>query len=147
MNFENKWNSEDSDGEEEDETYIQNEIAPPEISEEFRNNVLNLKHIIYDSTILKPELGTSNAQSNKPLSDYLKNINGVYVLCLNAQKGIINDGDLNRFPEKARQPLKQILGWLSDYFRKNRVPDTIPYEDYINKSFKEYQFVQDNSFE
>lgn len=144
MNYENKWEPDESDDEYE---YIQNEISPPEVNEEFRNNVLNIKHILYDNTILKPELGSSETQSNKLLAKYLKNINDVYILCLNAKKGIINESDLNRFPEKTRQPLKQVLSWLADYFRKNKIPDTIPYDDYINKSFKEYQFVQDNSFE
>jgi hypothetical protein len=142
-----KWQPDESDEEYEDEEYVQNEVSPPDVSEQFRNNVLNVKHMLYDSTILKPELGTSEAQSNNLLAEYLRNINQVYILSLNAQKGIVNDKDLNQFPEKVRVPLKQILVYLADYFKKNRVPDTIPYEDYIRKSFKEYQFVQDNSFE
>ncbi len=147
MDFENKWEPEESEEEYEEEEYIQNEVAPPQINEEFRNNVLQLKHTLYDSTILKPELGTTDAQNNELLTEYLKNINEVYILSLNAQKGIVNEEDLKQFPEKVRQPLKQVLSWQADYFRKNQIPDTIPYEDYINKSFKEYQFVQDNSFE
>lgn len=142
-----KWQPDESDDEYEDEEYVQNEVSPPDVNEQFRNNVLNVKHMLYDSTILKPELGTSAAQSNNLLAEYLKNINQVYILSLNAQKGVVNDNDLNQFPEKVRVPLKQILVYLADYFKKNRIPDTIPYEDYIRKSFKEYQFVQDNSFE
>jgi hypothetical protein len=139
-----KWQSDESDNEDE---YLQNEILPNDIDNEFRNSVLNVKHVLYDNIILKPELGTPLTQSKKLLEDYLKNINYVYILSLNAQKGIINESELNKFPEKARQPIKQVLVWLSNYFKKNSIPDTIPYEDYINKSFKEYQFVQDNSFE
>jgi hypothetical protein len=141
-----KWQHNESDDEYEEE-YIQNEVSPPEIDINFRNNVLNVKHLIYDNTVLRPELGTSKVQSNKLLAEYLKNINHVYILTLNAQKGIVRDVDLNKFPERIRIPLKQILVYLADYFKKNRIPDTIPYEDYIRKSFKEYQFVQDNSFE
>lgn len=141
-----KWQQDESD-DEYDEDYIQNEVLPPAINEEFRNNVLNLKHILYDTSILKPELGTADAQSNNLLKLYLKNINQVYILSLNAQRGIVNESDLRHFPEKAREPLKLILMYLADYFKKNGVVDTIPYRDYIHKSFKEYQFVQDNSFE
>ena len=141
------WQPEDSDEEYDDTDYVPNEVSPPDVDENFRHNVLNVKHILYDNTVLLPNLGTSEAQSNRLLAEYLKNINGVYVLCLNAQKGIVNESDLNKFPEKSRKAIKDVLMWLSDYFKKNRVPDTIPYEDYINKSFKEYQFVQDNSFE
>ena len=146
MDIINKWAPDDSD-EEYDDEYTINEVPPPSISEEFRNNVLNVKHILYDNSVLAQDLGTARAQDNNLLVDYLKNINQVYILCLNAQKGIVNDDDLKRIPEKAREPLKKVLSWIADYFRKNRAPDTIPYEDYINKSFREYQFVQDNSFE
>jgi hypothetical protein len=142
-----KWQPDEYDEEYEDEEYEQNEILPPDIDENFRNNVLNIKHIMYDTIILKPEIGTTEAQSNRLLREYLKNINQVYILSLNAQKGVINKNDLNQFPERVRGPLKQVLTYLADYFKKNRIPDTIPYEDYIRKSFKEYQFVQDNSFE
>lgn len=142
----NKWSPDESD-DEYDEEYITNEIPPASISDEFRNNVLSVKHILYDNTVLSPSLGTASAQDNKLISEYLKNINQVYILCLNAQKGLVNEEDLKRIPEKARVPLKNVLSWIAEYFKKNRAPDTIPYEDYINKSFKEYQFVQDNSFE
>ena len=146
MDMINKWAPNESDDEYDDE-YIANEVPPASINDEFRNNVLNIKHILYDNTVLSPNLGTPSAQDNKLITDYLKNINQVYILCLNAQKGIVNEEDLKRIPEKARGALKNVLNWIADYFRKNRAPDTIPYEDYINKSFKEYQFVQDNSFE
>lgn len=146
MDFENKWQSDDSDSDYDDE-YQVNEVAPQDIDENFKNDVLNIKHMIYDNTVLAPELGTKDAQNNQLLGDYLKHINEVYILCLNAQKGIINDTNLKRFPEKVREPLNKLLMWLANYFKKNRIPDTIPYEDYIKKSFHEYQFVQNNSFE
>lgn len=142
-----KWQPDEYDDEYEDEEYVPNEVSPPDVDETFRNNVLNVKHILYDNTVLSPNLGTSEAQSNRLLAEYLKNINGVYVLCLNAQKGVVDESELHKFPEKAQKSIRDVLVWLSDYFKKNRIPDTIPYEDYINKSFKEYQFVQDNSFE
>jgi hypothetical protein len=136
------WESDESDNE-----YVQNEIMPPDIDEEFKNDIVNLKHIIYENNVLTPELGTSDAQSLQLLQAYLNNINYVYILSLNAQKGQINDNELNKFPENVREPLRKILNWMANYFKKNRLADIIPYEDYIRKSFKEYQFVQDNSFE
>jgi hypothetical protein len=140
------WNREESDEEYEDE-YEQNEVAPPEIDDEFKNGVLNVKHRLYENIILGPELGTKEAQSLETLQSYLNNINDVYILSLNAQRGNINENELNRFPENVREPLRKLLNWMADYFKKNRAPDTIPYEDYVRKSFKEYQFVQDKSFE
>ena len=96
MDFENKWEPEESDDEYEEEEYIQNEVLPPDVDQEFRNNVMNVKHILYDNTILKPELGTSQVQNNRLLEEYLQNINQLYVLSLNAQKGIVNESELNQ---------------------------------------------------
>ncbi len=148
--MEGLWNK-DADSDEEyyegDEEYVSNEVPPPEIDNEFRNNVLDIKHNLYENIVLSPELGTDKAQSLQALQEYLKNINQVYILSLNAQKGQVNEADLSKFPENVRGQIKTLLSWLADYFSKNRVPDTIPYEDYIRKSFREYQFVQDNSFE
>lgn len=141
------WKRDESDDEYEDEEYQQNEEVPVDIDEKFKNDVLNVKHKLYENIVLSPELGTEKAQNLETLQEYLKNINNVYILCLNAQKGIINDEELNKFPVNVRDSLKRVLNWLNDYFRKNQIPDTIPYDDFINKSFREYQFVQDNSFE
>jgi hypothetical protein len=146
MDLDDKWVADESDDEYDDE-YITNEIPPQDINNEFRNNVLNIKHIIYDSTVLAPKVGTPDAQNNKLIQQYLKNINQVYIICLKAQKGLVDANDLINIPEKAREPIKKVINWLTDFFKKNRAPDTIPYEDYINKSFHEYQFNQDNSFE
>jgi hypothetical protein len=143
IGFGNKWESDDTD----DEYDEINEVPPPDIDAEFRKNVLSVKHNLYDNTVLKPKLGTIYTHSNKVIADYLQQINHVYLLCLNAQKGQINIQDIQSFPANVREPLILVLNWLSDFFRKNSVPDIIPYEDYIRKNFKEYQFVQDNSFE
>lgn len=139
------WWSDDSD--DDDDEYIMNEVAPPTIDDKFRKDVLSIKHIIYDNTVLSPELGTDDAQNNKILGSYLKNMNEVYILCVNAQRGKIDYNKLNKLPNNVQDLLKKLLLWISDYFRKNTIPDTIPYEDYINKTFKEYQFIQHNSFE
>ncbi len=141
------WKRDESDDEYDDEEHQQNEEVPVGIDEKFKNDVLNVKHKLYENIVLSPELGTEKAQNLETVQEYLKNINNVYILCLNAQKGIINDEELNKFPVNVRDSLKRVLNWLNDYFRKNQIPDTIPYDDFINKSFKEYQFVQDNSFE
>jgi hypothetical protein len=142
---ENKW---DESEEEYDDDYVQNEVSPPEINQEFSNNILNVKHSLYDNIVLKPEVGTEEAQSSKVLQEYLNRLNDVYVLSLNAQNGnVVNDEKLAKFPEETRKVIKDVLVWIRDYFRKNRVPDTIPYSDYIRKSFRDYQFVQRDSFE
>jgi hypothetical protein len=135
------------DSESEDEDYVQNEVPPPQVDTEFRNKVLKVKHSLYDNIILAPELGTKQAQSNKILNDYLGKLNKVYVMALNAKSGRFMVSELSSFPEPTRELIKDTMILIVDFLSKNKVPDTIPYDDYINKSFHEYQFVQDNSFE
>ena len=142
----NMWpNNEESDDEYNDEDSILNEELPADIDEKFKKTVSTLKHEIYENTVLSPDLGTKKAQNNKVLEDYLENINNVYILCLNAQKGNISN-DLDKFPKEVRHSISTLLSWLADFFKKNQVVDTIPYVSYIQKSFKEYPFVQKNSF-
>jgi hypothetical protein len=147
-----KWrihNTENDDYSSDDESddYVENDIAPADIDNDFRNNILNVKHIIYENTVLKPTLGSSDVQDNKLIDEYLKSINKVYILSLNAQEGVINEKLLNDFPENIKVELGKILSFIVNFFKQNTPCDTIPYENYINKSFKEYQFVQNNSFE
>jgi uncharacterized membrane protein YheB (UPF0754 family) len=142
----NMWpNNEESDDDYNDEDSILNEELPTDIDENFKKNVLNLKHEIYENTVLSPDLGTEEAQNNKVLEDYLENINNVYILCRNAQKGKISN-NLNQFPKETRELINNLLIWIADYSKNNQVVDTIPYVDYIQKSFKEHPFVQTNSF-
>jgi hypothetical protein len=145
MDFENKW-QEDSESEV-DEDYVLNEVPPPQIDSEFREKVLKVKHSLYDNIVLSPEPNTKEAQSKQVLNAYLSKLNKVYVLALNAKSGRFVVSELDSFPEPTRDLIKDTMNWIIDFFSKNKVPDTIPYDDYINKSFHEYQFVQDNSFE
>jgi hypothetical protein len=131
--------------EEDDDEIIQNEESPIDIDENFKKNVVIVKQTIYEKTVLSPELNTNEAQSIDPLEKYLENINNVYILSVNAQNGKINN-NLDKFPKETRELISNLLIWIADYFKKNQVADTIPYESYIQKSFKEYPFVQKNSF-
>ena len=118
-----------------------------DIDPEFRKNVRNLKHTLYENIIFAPNLNTDEAQSIDPFAKYLENINNVYLLSINAQKsqkGKINN--LDQFPKETRELISNVLIWIEDYFKKNEVVDRIPYERYIQKSFNEYPFVQTNSF-
>jgi hypothetical protein len=139
-------NEEDEEYEEDDDEIIQNEESPMDIDENFKNNVVNIKHELYENTVLSPELNTDEAQSINQFEKYLENINNVYILSINAQNGEIDKNKLNQFPKETRQLISNLLIWIADYFKKNQVADTIPYERYIQKSFKEYPFVQKNSF-
>lgn len=145
----NKWTNDTDDEDDINEEYVQNEVPPEPINEEFVNNIVKLKNNLYDHIVLGPEEGTPEAQSRSVLQNYLNRINDIYILSLNAQKGNVLDNPeyLNKFPASTRDSIKLILHWIANYFKKNQVSDTIPYSDYIYKSFKEYPFVQKDSFE
>lgn len=146
---ENKWvENEDEEYNQEDEEYVQNETSPETLDNNFVNNILGVKHSLYDNIVLAPELGTEKAQSKEVLQEYLNRLNDVYVMSLKAQNGNkFGEQEINMFPEESREAVVQTLNWITDYFSKNRVPDTIPYADYIRKSLHDYQFIQTNSFE
>lgn len=143
MNSYNTW-SEDS----EEEDIVLNEEPLPDIDKEFRDNVLKVKHSLYDTIVLSPELGTGEAQDKRVLDEYLDKLNKVYVLSLRAENGKNASENIIRiFPESSREAIRYTLNWIVDFFNKNHISATIPYSDYIRKSFHDYQFVQNNSFE
>ena len=142
----NMWpNNEESDDEYNDEDSILNEESPADIDENFKKNIVNLKHELYENIVLSPKLNTEEAQSVNVFKKYLENINNVNILFVNAQKGEISN-NLDQFPEETRELISNLLIWIEEYFKKNEVVDTIPYASYIHKSFIEYPFVQKNSF-
>jgi hypothetical protein len=145
---ENKWISDEETDDEYDGDIINNETPLPEVDSEFRDSVLKAKHSLYDNIVLAPELGTNNAQNPKIIITYMTNLNNFYELSKRAQTQFDNNSvDLSVFPEKSRKEIKLVLDWISNFFTKNKVPDTIPYTHYIRNSLHDYQFVQDNSFE
>lgn len=137
----------ESDSDEGGSDYEINEIPPPDIDNKFRDNVINVKHRLYEKLINEPEDNEDN------LKNYITQLNTFYVLAIGAQS---NDNKLSlqstpqtleQFPPELREQIREILDWISDYFSKNTIPDTIPYTDYIKKSLHDYQFLQHNSFE
>jgi len=146
MNSEyNKWS--ESDEEYEDDEYEQNDTPPPPLDEQFIKNVLNIKHNLYDDIILSPSLGTKEAQDNALVEKYIKQLNNVYVLTINAKKGIIDESNLTQYTPETREQIKSILLWISDFFKKNHISDTIPYENYLHNMLHIYPFVQDKTYE
>ena len=144
-----KWKNEEEDEyEEEDEEMKRNENPLPELQKEFRDNVLQAKHSLYDNIVISPAEGTPNAQNNQLLQDYLDKLNQLYVLSIRAENGkMIPDEALLMFPEGSKQVIRFMLDSVSKFFKENQFAETIPYTSYLRKSLHDYQFVQDNSFE
>lgn len=155
----NKWHNTENDttytdnDDDNDSQEMLNEIPPPDISDEFKERILDVKHSLYDTIVLSPELGSKKAQSNSVLQEYLNKLNKVYILCMNAQNSldVVHpqqiDKNLDEFPEGAREKIRMALKWIADFFSKNRIPDTIPYTNFIRNNLHEYQFVQTAYFE
>jgi hypothetical protein len=119
----------------------------PLLDETFRNNIVALKHHLYDKIVLSPTLGTKNAQSNDILYRYLDTLDKMYLLCVNAEEGgDITEDDLLVFPKETREMVRVMLHWIRDFFHTNQYSITVPYSDYLEKSFREYPFVQTNTF-
>ena len=136
---------EDSESEEDIENVIPNreETPIPDVNDEFRKRVLTLKHSLYDNTVLAPELGTSDAQSNKVLDKYVNKINKIYRLSLGAQRGVVaKESTLAEFPTATQDHIRWVLRWIADFFPKNSVANTIPYEEFLRNSFHIYPFEQ-----
>jgi hypothetical protein len=133
----------------EEEEYIQNEVPPPDVNDEFREAILEAKRSLSSNIINGPDLGTRNAQDIKIVNKYIKALNNMYVLSLNAEKGftVVNDTNLNKFPAESREKVEIALNFITDYFKKLSVADKIPYTNYIRNSFKENQFILHNNFE
>ena len=140
-----RW-SNDGDDNDEDDEYKQNDQPPKGIDGDFSNRVLDLKHKIYDETVLSPNIDEESAQKDELVDNYLKHINKVYVLAVVSQNGKKNARNLDEFPKGAQESIQKALDWLEMFFSKNRTPDTIPYVHYIRNQLHVYPFVQDNSF-
>lgn len=141
------WSDDETEEEYEEET-IKREDPLPELNPEFRENVLKVKHSLYNNIVLSPDLGTKGAQDNNVLQDYLEKLNKVYIMSISSENGKkITDEALLIFPEETRNLIRTTLDWIFDFFQKNHISLTVPYSDHIRKSFHDYQFVQNNSFE
>jgi hypothetical protein len=141
----NAWNDTDD---EENEEYEYNDVPPEGINDDFRQKLIDLKHKVYNNTVLSPEIGSEKVHNNGLLQEYLNNINHIYILSISAQNknNIIDSDKLKDFPEEIQNNIKDVLEWIQDYFTKNSIPDTIPYTDYIRNTLKIYPFSQNNSF-
>jgi len=153
---ESVWES-DSDREYDDEykddpEYQQHDIAPERMKKEFTDNVLKIKHSIYDHVITSPPVGTSNAQNINLLQTYVAKMNLIHELSKNAQKGTaipdVNEypKELSDVPSDTKESIKSLLEWTMNFFRTNQPSDTIPYADFFRIHFHVYPFIQENSF-
>ena len=118
------------------------------VSEEFRNAIINVKKSLNDNIIRGPELETRQAQDLNILNDYIKSLNNLYILSIDAQNGIniLNNQNVDLFPPESKDEVKIALEYIMNIFKNKSVVDMIPYENYLWNSFKENQFVINDKF-
>lgn len=118
------------------------------VSEEFRNAIINVKKSLNDNIIRGPELETRQAQDLNILNDYIKSLNNLYILSIDAQNGIniLNNQNVDLFPPESKDKVKIALEYIMNIFKNKSVVDMIPYENYLWNSFKENQFVLNDKF-
>lgn len=133
---ENHW---DSDSEEE----LQNETPLNGVNSEVRNQLIDIKHDLYDHYVYDVDGSSNESQDIGLLHDYLHNLNQFYLLTLDAQNNHLHTKqDLTQFPEKIQNKMVDMLKWISEYFRNNGKADTLPYSRMIVQILHEDPFVQ-----
>ena len=116
------------------------------VDEDFRNAIINVKKSLNNNIIDGPEI--DNVQNLNVLNDYIKSLNNLYILSIDAQKGInvINTKNLDLFPPESKNEIKIALQHIMNIFKNKSIVDIIPYSNYIWNSFKENQFVLNDNF-
>ena len=91
---------------------------------------------------------TRQAQDLNILNDYIKSLNNLYILSIDAQNGIniLNNQNIDLFPPESKDEVKIALEYIMNIFKNKSVVDMIPYENYLWNSFKENQFVLNDKF-
>ena len=131
----NKWAESDSDDDYDEGEEYQNEIASPQLDEQFIKNVLAIKESLYKDIILSPPLETKDAQDIKLIEIYIIELNNVLNLTNKAKKGKIDETTLTKYTPQTQEQIKNILVWASTFFNNKHINDTTPYEHYIYYHF------------
>lgn len=124
-----------------------NDAPINDIDEDFRKSVLNAKHELYNGLIFSGKKETHNAHDIVHIKEYLTKINELYNICKQLQlKNTKHIPNLSIFPKNAQNAIHDLCVLIIQTFNKYSIPDIIPYEDYLKKSFHEYPYVQNESF-
>lgn len=114
---------------------------------EFTSQLLHVKHLIYQETVLKPEEDTMKAQDNTLLDLYQGYLQLFHQFTKKAEKnGVISNASLMLFPAPVVEPLRVFLLWVVRFFLKNTPRETIPYSHYMDTHLRTHPFFQDDLF-
>jgi hypothetical protein len=123
-----------------------NEAAFAGIQPTFKNLVKMTKQQLYTCIVKGPPITSKTAQDNRLLIEYLTKLNALYQMCQSVNTGTPNpqtlEKKLSTFPLQTQNAIKELLGWLTVFFSKNKYVDTIPYSDYLDIQLKVYPYLQ-----
>jgi hypothetical protein len=145
------WIKNDYDFDDENDYYENNENLN-DVSPEFVNNILAIKHQLYEDIILGPDINSKDAQDTSLVNKYLDKVNLLYGLTSQAKTMDntyrVKPSDVMMFPSNSVQMVTDILNFIIVYFNDNNnsEADKIPYSYYIDYHLHEYPFLQDKSF-
>ena len=70
----------------------------------------------------------------------------LYRICKSIENQTITEEMVQKklltFPIETRDVIRQLLNWITAFFRKNQYVDTIPYVDYLDVHLRTYPLLQ-----
>lgn len=146
--------------EDEDEDDVRDEtIHHKDIDEEFMEQIFDLKHKIYEMTILSHDYKKDKGQDLALLNNYTNMLRILYQLCQACQSCDKKDCEriyqqktneipapLQSYMEASNKKVNSIMNWINTFYKTNAIRDTIPYTRFIYMALIEYPYIQDNSF-
>lgn len=129
------------------DAFVPNNNEFEHLDPQFTDQVLMIKHSLYEQSILKPKEDTPEAQRMDLMELYEAYINMFYTLTKQAEKNKkIPLTAISFFPSTAIEPIRSVLGWISAFFLKNSPRETIPYSHYIDVHLHTNPYFQDDLF-
>jgi hypothetical protein len=124
----------------------QNESTFAGIEPTFKELVGTTKKQLYACIVRGPPITSKDAQNNTLLIIYVSKLNSLYQMCDELNTGKLStarkEKKLSTFPLQTQESIKQLLGWLTLFFSKNKYVDTIPYSDYLEVQLRRYPCLQ-----
>lgn len=147
------WKMNESNGEKEEDYDIENEPFLPNneefegIDPVFKNKLLEVKHRLYEESVLKPDENDSQSQDIQLMDLYETYIKMLYLLTKKSKKNKpIARASLLLFPASVIPLIQDMLNWISDFFSKNTPRETLPFTHYMEMHLHTNPFFQDDLF-
>jgi hypothetical protein len=139
----------DKDSEYDDTTssFIPNNKEFEGLDPRFKEQVLDIKHSLYEQSILKPQEDTAEAQRIDLMELYETYIKMLYAILKQSQKNKpISSTAISLFPGDTISPIRALVSWISSFYSKNTPRETIPYSHYIDVHLHTNPYYQDDLF-